>query len=49
MAVVKVLPPLVLSDGDIEEFVGALRSTIASARHVPLSLTKFAVSATARR
>ena len=49
MAVVKVLPPLVLSDGDIEEFVGALRSTIASARHVPLSLTKFAVSATVRR
>ncbi len=49
MAVVKVLPPLMLSDADVEEFAGALRETIASARHVPLSLTKFAVSAAVRR
>jgi ornithine--oxo-acid transaminase len=49
MAVVKVLPPLVLGDADIEEFAAALRSTIASARHMPVSLTKFAVSAAVRR
>jgi ornithine--oxo-acid transaminase len=49
MAVVKVLPPLVLSDADVEEFAGALHSTIASARHMPVSLTKFALSAAARR
>jgi len=45
MAVVKVLPPLVVSDADVEEFAGALRSTIASARRMPRSLTKFALSA----
>ena len=49
MAVVKVLPPLVLLDADVEEFAGALRSTIASARRMPRSLTKFALSAAARR
>ncbi len=49
MAVVKVLPPLVLSDADVEEFASALHSTVASARHVPFSLTKFAVSAAVRR
>jgi len=45
MAVVKVLPPLVLSDGDVEYFADALRSTIASAQHMPMSLTKFALAA----
>jgi ornithine--oxo-acid transaminase len=49
MAVVKVLPPLVLTDADVEEFAGALRETIKSAQHMPRSLTKFAVSAAARR
>jgi len=49
MAVVKVLPPLVLSEDDVNEFVDALRSTVASARHMPVSLTKFALSAAARR
>ena len=43
--VVKVLPPLVLGDADVEEFADALRSTIASASHMPVSLTKFALSA----
>ncbi len=47
MAVVKVLPPLVVSDEDLEEFAGALRSTIASARRMRRSLTKFALSAAA--
>jgi ornithine--oxo-acid transaminase len=45
MAVVKVLPPLVLSDADIHEFASALRSTIGSAQHMPRALTKFALSA----
>jgi ornithine--oxo-acid transaminase len=44
MAVVKVLPPLVITDADLEYFAGALRSTIASARRMPRSLTKFALS-----
>src|SRR5579862_6708652 len=47
MAVVKVLPPLVLSDADIDEFASALRETIRSAQRMPRSLTKFAVSAAA--
>jgi ornithine--oxo-acid transaminase len=45
MAVVKVLPPLVLSDEDVRYFADALRSTIASAQKMPRSLTKFAISA----
>jgi ornithine--oxo-acid transaminase len=49
MAVVKVLPPLVLSDADVEEFAHALRSTIASAQKMPRSLTKFALAAAGRR
>ncbi len=49
MAVVKVLPPLVLSESDVDEFADALHSTIASARHMPVSLTKFTLAAAARR
>jgi ornithine--oxo-acid transaminase len=49
MAVVKVLPPLVLADTDVEEFAAALHATIASARHMPVSLTKFALGAAGRR
>ena len=49
MAVGKVRPPRVLSDADIEEFVGALRSTIASAQKMPRALTKFALAAAGRR
>jgi ornithine--oxo-acid transaminase len=45
MAVVKVLPPLMVADEDIDEFVAALRATIARARRMPTSLTKFALSA----
>jgi ornithine--oxo-acid transaminase len=45
MAVVKVLPPLCLSDEDVAEFAGALRSTIASAQRMPRSVAKFALSA----
>ncbi|HEY3549741.1 MAG TPA: aspartate aminotransferase family protein, partial [Gaiellaceae bacterium] len=35
MAVIRILPPLVLSDDDIEEFAGALRATIKSAQRMP--------------
>jgi ornithine--oxo-acid transaminase len=45
MAVVKVLPPLCLSDVDVEEFAGSLRATIKDAQRMPKSLTKFALSA----
>jgi ornithine--oxo-acid transaminase len=45
MAVVKVLPPLMIGDDDLEEFVDALRTTIKQARKMPSSLTKFALSA----
>jgi ornithine--oxo-acid transaminase len=45
MAVVKVLPPLVVTDADVEDFVEALSATIASARRLPRSLTRFALTA----
>src|SRR3954466_14248233 len=45
MAVVRILPPFVLSDADVDEFVEALRTTVARARKMPSSLTKFALSA----
>jgi ornithine--oxo-acid transaminase len=45
MAVVRILPPFVLTDDDVEEFADALRATVARARKMPSSLTKFALSA----
>ena len=45
MAVIRILPPLVVTDEDIEEFVDALRTTIKSAQRMPTSLTKFALTA----
>ena len=45
MAVLKVLPPLVVTDEDIEQFVEALSTTIARARHMRRSLTRFALTA----
>ncbi len=45
MAVVRVLPPLVVTDEDVEEFAAALRETVANARRMPRALTKFALSA----
>ncbi|MFL5960293.1 MAG: aspartate aminotransferase family protein [Gaiellaceae bacterium] len=45
IAVVRILPPLVLTDGDVEEFADALRATIKAARRMPTSLTRFALSA----
>jgi ornithine--oxo-acid transaminase len=45
MAVVRILPPFVLSDGDVDEFAGALHETVKRARRMPSSLTKFALTA----
>ena len=45
MAVVKVLPPLMLGDDDLDLFVDALRETVKKARRMPASLTKFALNA----
>jgi len=45
MAVIRILPPLVLSDEDVDEFAQALRATIKDAQRMPKSLTKFALSA----
>ena len=44
MAVIRILPPLVLTDDDVEEFADALRATIKGAQRMP-SLTKFALTA----
>jgi ornithine--oxo-acid transaminase len=45
VAVVRILPPFVLGDGDLEEFVDALRETVARAQRMPSSLTRFALTA----
>ena len=45
MAVIRILPPLVVTDADVEEFAAALRATIKDAQRMPKSLTKFALSA----
>jgi ornithine--oxo-acid transaminase len=45
MAVIRILPPLVLTDADVEEFAEALHSTIRGARRMPTALTKFALTA----
>lgn len=45
LAVVKGLPPLVVSDADVEVFAEALRSTVKRASRMPSSLTRFALTA----
>jgi acetylornithine/succinyldiaminopimelate/putrescine aminotransferase len=45
LAVLKVLPPLVLDDADVEDFVEALGATIKRAQRMPTSLTRFALTA----
>jgi acetylornithine/succinyldiaminopimelate/putrescine aminotransferase len=45
MAVLKALPPLVVSDEDIDYFVNSLRATIRRAQRMPTSLTRFALTA----
>jgi ornithine--oxo-acid transaminase len=45
MAVIRILPPLVVTDDDVDEFADALHATIKDAQRMPRSLTKFALSA----
>jgi acetylornithine/succinyldiaminopimelate/putrescine aminotransferase len=45
MAVVKILPPLMVDEADLDEFVDALRATVKRARRMPSSLTRFALTA----
>lgn len=45
LAVIKILPPLVVSREDLDWFVDALTATIASAQRMPRSLTRFALTA----
>jgi ornithine--oxo-acid transaminase len=49
MAVLKVLPPLMLGDDDLEGFLEALAATVARAQRMPSSLTKFALTAAGLR
>jgi ornithine--oxo-acid transaminase len=45
MAVIRILPPLVVTDADVEEFANSLRTTIKEAQKMPRSLTRLAFSA----
>jgi ornithine--oxo-acid transaminase len=45
LAVIKILPPLVVTDEDIDYFVDALTVTIKRAQRMPSSLTRFALTA----
>ena len=45
LAVIKILPPLVVTDEDIDYFVAALALTIKRAQRMPSSLTRFALTA----
>jgi acetylornithine/succinyldiaminopimelate/putrescine aminotransferase len=43
--VVRILPPFVLSDDDLEQFAEALAATVKRAQRMPSSLTRFALIA----
>jgi ornithine--oxo-acid transaminase len=43
--VIKILPPLVLSEGDVDWFVGALEATLARAQKLPRAMVRFALKA----
>jgi ornithine--oxo-acid transaminase len=43
--VIKILPPLVLSESDVDWFVEALDSTLARARKLPRAMVRFALKA----
>ena len=45
LAVIKILPPLVVTEHDLDYFVDALRATVKRAQRVPSSLTRFALTA----
>ena len=43
--VIKILPPLVLSEGDVDWFVEALDATLGRAQKLPRAMVRFAVKA----
>jgi ornithine--oxo-acid transaminase len=43
--VIKILPPLVLSEADVDWFVGALEQTLDRAQRLPRSMVRFALKA----
>jgi ornithine--oxo-acid transaminase len=45
LAVIKILPPLVVTDDDVDYFVDALRATIKKAQRMPAAVTRFALTA----
>jgi ornithine--oxo-acid transaminase len=45
LAVIKILPPLVVTGEDVDYFVDALRATITRAQRMPRSLGRFALTA----
>jgi ornithine--oxo-acid transaminase len=45
MNIVRALPPLVLSEQDVDWFAGALDATIAAAQRMPRAMTRFALRA----
>jgi ornithine--oxo-acid transaminase len=45
IAVLRILPPFVLTDEDVERFADALTATVRRAQRMPSSLTRFALSA----
>jgi ornithine--oxo-acid transaminase len=45
LAVIKILPPLVVSDDDVDYFVESLRDTIKKAQRMPTAVTRFALTA----
>ena len=45
MNVVRALPPLVLSEEDVDWFAGALDAVVARARRMPTAMTRFALNA----
>jgi ornithine--oxo-acid transaminase len=49
LAVIKGLPPLTITEDDLQWFVGALDETLAKTRRLPRSLAKFALAAASSR
>ena len=45
LQVIKGLPPLVVTEADVEEFAAALDASVAGASHVPRSMAGFALTA----
>jgi len=45
MNVIRALPPLVLSEEDVDWFAGALDAVVARAQRMPSAMTRFALKA----